>query len=1237
MTEDEQDKYKYGSFIERFKLLAKITKSCPVRYDLLEYLHEDLRCDVLEELASDTLAYKLFVTIIIDRHGTKYYRLRARVVNKDFETSRLTRLYSEESFVRVNFVRTVKDLDTACQLAFGQDFTDNHYIDWEVKSFVHNFSLLTHIMRDIKDTTNHHSEKITNIEDELTEENVNRLNKCDTIGLAAWSATDYDPVEEQGVQEQMFLSLVKDDHSSADDSINLHSLNIAGRCFQYLMTTSSGVHKNVHIYSVQTYKNVTKMMFSNVFIDKHMGYELKLALRMGLWFTPSVTINLHKTKVKKKKDIENIEKNPVGIHTDGCGRVSIALAKEMSAKWNEGKKYKNVSFTAQNIGPTAWNSGTFQDSEIEYDGTKTQPEYYSAFQIRLDGIKGMLVVDPTLGLKKNRIKLSPSQIKFVSPEIHSTRDYKTIEVVQCSQPMLGARLNIALISLIVACAEDSEGLQDYIIQLGTDEMQKLLNETDRNYAIEFALRHNDVKSFNMLGTGCSMLETFLAGYYQNYMRRFKILVENSRRLFGVADFWKVLKKGEVFVPVSNLMNGNSSGPSDLEQKILVTKEPCFHRGDLRTFTTVTKRELELREKGKYLTELQDVIVFSCCQGERPEPDKICGSDLDGDQYFVCWDQNIVEKLRDPLFDAGTFSSVKKEDLEKWYKQKIRELAEKQRKEWTLDQENVPMQGTFPFSSLSPEQEELIKHHYSNSDMIELDLEKEIFSLGITGHPDNQVEENVGEASESSTSNGSNVDEKAARMATTIADNCAFLSVNDLFHIHMRIIDNLKTEWVADENWEKMEKLCQIISYALDSAKTGIMSSKKDVLRDLDLVSLPKYPHFDPSKRKCKCQHSESPLGRIHDKLRSKIDELRLPTATTFDTLYDNISELKLKFLLHYSKNQNYADANNNLFYTSLDSAIPKVDLEDIEKWYRGEIEPWASSDLLKREATCTILWKLITLLNLKAKTSLQLRVICLKEQETLNDVQVQHILNDNGSLPYFCITQRLYEGLKQISSKLLPFLDFSSTNVSILEQHQVNAVIESLKKLIEKTFWKDLELPYPYHMRRTRLIKKQSSCGLLEFAEIRDLFLTQNQKCIQNPIVLGSSINLSGMFDEDDENFGNNVYLLHLDITETYNFKNPPTTILSNLGNILGCLLRFPEAWSLSSSRTLCDQIDKTLFHHLKMYKYANVLLKVHWNQQASAILKHLPRCSWDENRIDLKRLQLAHEDMQQLFKLLFS
>lgn len=65
--------------------------------------------------------------------------------------------------------------------------------------------------------------------------------------------------------------------------------------------------------------------------------------------------------------------------------------------------------------------------------------------------------------------------------------------------------------------------------------------------------------------------------------------------------------------------------------MLVTKNPCFHPGDIRKLKAVFKEEL---------SHLVNVIVFSQ-KGSRPTQNMMSGGDLDGDVYMIIEDEEIV--------------------------------------------------------------------------------------------------------------------------------------------------------------------------------------------------------------------------------------------------------------------------------------------------------------------------------------------------------------------------------------------------------------------------------------------------------------------------------------------------------------------------------------------------------------------------------------------------------------------
>jgi len=69
-------------------------------------------------------------------------------------------------------------------------------------------------------------------------------------------------------------------------------------------------------------------------------------------------------------------------------------------------------------------------------------------------------------------------------------------------------------------------------------------------------------------------------------------------------------------------------------KILVTRNPCTHPGDVRLLSAVDVPELRY---------LENVVVFPTT-GDRPLCNMMAGGDLDGDVYFVCWDDGLTSHL-----------------------------------------------------------------------------------------------------------------------------------------------------------------------------------------------------------------------------------------------------------------------------------------------------------------------------------------------------------------------------------------------------------------------------------------------------------------------------------------------------------------------------------------------------------------------------------------------------------------
>lgn len=342
----------------------------------------------------------------------------------------------------------------------------------------------------------------------------------------------------------------------------------------------------------------------------------KYAARLGQSFGSSTeTLSVGQDDIEHIPDVVVRKAGITYVFSDGIGKISSHFAQKVAKKC----------------------------------GLKRTP---SAYQIRFGGYKGVVAVDPTSRMK---LSLRKSMCKY-----ESTNRKLDVLAYTKYQPCYLNRQLITLLSTL--------GVRDHIFEKKQREAIQQLDRilTDPLWAQDALESMSPGESTNilkeMLMCGykpnaepflAMMLQTFRASKLLDLKTKARIFVPMGRSMMGCLDETRTLEYGQVFVQFSTAPRGPLMSDSRftyygcgsdqqrciVEGHVVVAKNPCLHPGDVRVLSAVDVPALH---------HLVDCVVFPQ-KGLRPHPNECSGSDLDGDIYFVCWDNDLVPPLvKDPM-------------------------------------------------------------------------------------------------------------------------------------------------------------------------------------------------------------------------------------------------------------------------------------------------------------------------------------------------------------------------------------------------------------------------------------------------------------------------------------------------------------------------------------------------------------------------------------------------------------
>lgn len=324
------------------------------------------------------------------------------------------------------------------------------------------------------------------------------------------------------------------------------------------------------------------------------------------------------------------------VMNDGCGRMSMTLAKDISRHLGLG-------------------------------------EVPSVFQGRVAGAKGLWMVVPddqfsNISERHYCIEIADSQLKInPHPKDNPTaeEEQRTFEVLKYSARGKEAHLNSQLLTILYDRGVSREVLGDLLVaDIGTpyEELARamrspvlllawLQTHQMRSRDDEEGIRMTgafpdefEERSTMLIESGFmpetdpvlrESLRSVLHKSLDRYVERLHIGIPCSTYLYCIADPYGVLEPNEVHLSFSEVWRDPISGFKESfvdGRDILVARLPALLPSDVQRRQAVWKRELH---------QFKDVVVFST-KGETALAHMLSGGDYDGDTPWICWDVNVVK-------------------------------------------------------------------------------------------------------------------------------------------------------------------------------------------------------------------------------------------------------------------------------------------------------------------------------------------------------------------------------------------------------------------------------------------------------------------------------------------------------------------------------------------------------------------------------------------------------------------
>lgn len=391
-----------------------------------------------------------------------------------------------------------------------------------------------------------------------------------------------------------------------------NGIQVGDRHYEFLAFGNSQFREHGAWFFASTSDLTAQQIRDRIGDFSHINNVAKYCSRIGQCFSTSRATSYSFDIIR----IPDIERNGFRF-SDGVGKISKFLARMI----------------AQDLGRA-----------------HSDDDYPSAFQFRREGCKGILVVDPAL--TGPTVQIRQSQEKFSGTSHHG------LEIVRISQYST-AYLNVQLILVLSAL-----GVEDHIFvrKMGNAlrELEEAMDNEEK--AVELLSKnidynHMTIQLASILLDGfmenddpftISCLRLWRAWRIKYLKEKARICVENGAFVLGCVDEIATLKGHTNDAPGSDedvhdeaslpeiFLQIDATGEGKwqiIEGVCILARNPSLHPGDVRIVRAVNVEALR---------HIKNCVVFPQT-GDRDLGNMCSGGDLDGDDYLVMWDKDLMPK------------------------------------------------------------------------------------------------------------------------------------------------------------------------------------------------------------------------------------------------------------------------------------------------------------------------------------------------------------------------------------------------------------------------------------------------------------------------------------------------------------------------------------------------------------------------------------------------------------------